>query len=278
MRKSTPLRRNPIFVFGPAAVLLALGFSLITQPGAFGQKHEIILAQLAANKEAGLVPPTPEFHTYLYPNFALDFAGTELVVVNKQRPLNPIDFAPSTLREIKSSKSLDNSRGLQLADNAANAIEKMAVDLTAAGLGPLFINSAYRSYDYQVELFESKTEQYGLEGALIRSAKAGHSEHQTGLAADVSVTSQGCAIMQCFGDTAAGEWIAEHAHEYGLIIRYEEDTTSITGYTYEPWHLRYVGLEVAKLYSERGMHTLEEFWNLPSAEFYLEEITESTSS
>ncbi|MCF8529194.1 MAG: M15 family metallopeptidase [Aquiluna sp.] len=277
MRKSTPLRRNPIFVFGPPVVLFALGISLVSQPDAFGQKHEIILAQIEANKEAGHIPPTPEIDEYLYPLFATEHAGNEYVVVNKQRPLNPIDYAPASLREINSSKSLDNSRGLVLADNAATAIEAMAVDLTAAGLGPLFINSAYRSYGYQSDLFESKTEQYGLEGALIRSAKAGHSEHQTGLAVDVSVTSQGCAIMQCFGGTAAGIWIAENAHKYGLIVRYEEDTTSTTGYTYEPWHLRYVGKEVASLYAERGIHTLEDFWKLPAAEFYLEEITESTN-
>lgn len=84
--------------------------------------------------------------------------------------------------------------------------------------------------------------------------------------------------MQCFGDTDAGIWIAENAHKYGLIVRYEEDTTSTTGYTYEPWHLRYVGEEVASLYAERGIHTLEDFWNLPAAEFYLEEITESTNN
>lgn len=199
------------------------------------------------------------------------------MVVNKQRPLSPIDYAPSTLRVVSSSSSLDNSRNLMLADNAATAIEELATDLTKAGYGPLFINSAYRDYEYQLELFESKTQQYGLEGALIRSARAGHSEHQTGLAADVSVTSQGCAIMQCFGQTNAGKWIAENAHSYGFIVRYEEGTQAITGYTYEPWHLRYVGQEVSNLYFARGENTLEDFWNLPEAELYLEEITESTS-
>ena len=258
-------------------MLLAMGITLLVQPNAFGQKHQLIWEQIRSFEDSGSVPPTPEFDTYSYPNFATAFAGSELVVVNKQRPLNPINYAPATLRVVESSSWLDNSRKLMLADNAATALEKLAADLTKAGLGPLFINSAYRDYDYQLELFKSKTQQYGLAGALIRSAKAGHSEHQTGLAADVSVTSQGCAIMQCFGKTEAGKWIAANAHRYGFIIRYEEGTQAITGYTYEPWHLRYVGTEVSSLYFSRGENTLEDFWNLPEAELYLEEMTESTN-
>ena len=249
----------------------------MAQPNAFGQRHELIWEQINSFNESGRKTPIPAYDSYSFTKLATGFAESELVVVNKQRPLSPIDYAPATLREIASSKSLDNSRKLMLADSAAKALEELALRLTSAGLGPLFINSAYRDYDYQLELFSSKTKQYGLAGALIRSAKAGHSEHQTGLAVDVSVTAQGCAIMQCFGQTDAGSWIASNAHAYGFIIRYEDGTQAVTGYTYEPWHLRFVGLEVATLYFERGEKTLEEFWGLPQAEFYLEEITESTS-
>jgi D-alanyl-D-alanine carboxypeptidase len=151
----------------------------------------------------------------------------------------------------------------------------MAEQMHAEGFGQLFVNSAYRTYDYQVKLFESKTRQYGLAGALVRSAKAGHSEHQTGLAVDVSVPAQGCAIMTCFGETVAGKWVAANSWRFGFIVRYEEETTAITGYSYEPWHLRFVGEALAAEYSENGIHTLEEFWSLPAAEFYPEEVAKS---
>jgi D-alanyl-D-alanine carboxypeptidase len=82
--------------------------------------------------------------------------------------------------------------------------------------------------------------------------------------------------MQCFGDTEAGIWIAENSWRFGFIVRYEKDTEGITGYTYEPWHLRYIGKELASEYHENGMKTLEEFWGYPSAPTY-PEIAESTT-
>jgi D-alanyl-D-alanine carboxypeptidase len=264
-------------VFIPPIALLALGLTLVMQPGAFGARHEIILERIQARKDAGWVVPQPTLDAYDYIRLATEFAGTDWVVVNKHRPLSPLNYAPSNVREVESSKTLDNSRGLELADQAASALEDLAAAMHAEGAGQLFVNSAYRSYDYQLELFESKTKQYGLAGALVRSAKAGFSEHQTGLAVDVSVPSQGCAIMQCFGDTVGGQWLAQNAWRFGFIVRYEEDTTAITGYTYEPWHLRFVGDELAKLYTERGVHTLEEFWGFSAAPDYLDAITESTN-
>ena len=178
---------------------------------------------------------------------------------------------------MKSTESLDNSRELRLTNAAATALEEMASAMQKAGAGQLFINSAYRTYDYQGELFLQKVEQYGEEEALLRSAKAGYSEHQTGLAADVSVPAQGCAIMACFGDTEGGIWLAENSWKYGFIIRYEEGTSEITGYTYEPWHLRFIGKSLAKMYHDSGMNTLEEFWQLPASPNYPQAITASTS-
>jgi len=231
--------------------------------------------QITINAAEGLVPPTPALTDYIYPRLTIDSANQPLVVVNKLRALDPIDFAPPILTVMPSSDSLDNSRELVLAPSAANALVLMAEQMHAEGYGQLFVNSAYRTYDYQVELFESKTRQYGLAGALVRSAKAGHSEHQTGLAVDVSVPAQGCAIMTCFGETAGGKWVAANSWRFGFIVRYEEETIAITGYSYEPWHLRFVGEELANEYSENGIHTLEEFWSLPAAEFYPEEVAES---
>jgi len=270
----TPVRRRASFVFLPPVVAATVGISLLVQ-GAFGQPNFEILEERAKQRElAGWVVPTLELTDYQYPRLATGFAGSEWVVVNKLRPLSPLDFEPQ-VRKISSSESLDNSRGLELRDVAATALEAMAQEMLFQGAGQMFVNSAYRSYDYQLELFIDKVEQYGEAEALVRSAKAGHSEHQTGLAVDVSVPAQGCAIMQCFGDTEAGKWIAENSWKFGYIVRYERDTTSITGYTYEPWHLRYVGTEIARMYANNGIHTLEDFWGFPAAENYTE-IAEST--
>lgn len=276
MPKSTPLKRSPLFIFGPPVLLSILGVGLIVQAGSFASpKLEMVNEQITINAAEGRVPPTLGLTDYIYPRLTIDSANQPLVVVNKLRALEPIDYAPSSLVAMPSSESLDNSRELVLAPSAANALVLMAEQMHAEGYGQLFVNSAYRTYDYQVELFESKTRQYGLAGALVRSAKAGHSEHQTGLAVDVSVPAQGCAIMTCFGETVGGKWVAANSWRFGFIVRYEEETTAITGYSYEPWHLRFVGEELATEYSENGIHTLEEFWSLPAAEFYPEEMTES---
>ena len=265
-------------MFGPPVALISLGLSLIIQPNSFGaNQHEMILDRIEQREASGWVVPTPEFTEYLYPRLTLEIAGTEWVLLNKTRPLNPIDFAPTNLRAMKSSTSLDNSRELRLSLPAASALEEMAAAMFADGAGQTFVNSAYRTYEYQGELFDQKIEQYGQQEALLRSAKAGHSEHQTGLAVDVSVPAQGCAIMQCFGDTVGGMWIAENSWRFGYIVRYEESTSDTTGFTYEPWHLRFIGKPLAKMYHESGMNTLEEFWGLPAAPTYPEPITPSTN-
>ena len=274
MPNPTRVSRKASFVFLPPIAAATLGISLIVT-GAAGQPNFDILDQRAEQRhQSGWVVPNLELTDYLYPRLATGFAGSEWVVVNKHRPLSPLDFEPQ-VREIQSSDSLDNSRGLELREVAAAALEQLAAEMYFQGVGQIFVNSAYRSFEYQSELFVEKVGQYGEAEALLRSAKAGHSEHQTGLAVDVSVPAQGCAIMQCFGDTVAGKWIAENAWKYGYVVRYEQDTTSVTGYTYEPWHLRYVGKDISRMYSEDGIHTLEEFWGYPAAENY-PEMAEST--
>ncbi len=274
MPNPTPVRRRASFVFLPPLIAATAGITLLVQ-GAVGQPNFEILKERAEQRElSGWEIPTLELTDYSYPRLATGFAGSEWVVVNKLRPLSPLDFEP-VVREIESSSSLDNSRGLELREVAATALEEMAAEMSFQGAGQVFVNSAYRSYDYQAGLFEDKVAQYGEAEALVRSAKAGHSEHQTGLAVDVSVPAQGCAIMQCFGDTVAGKWIADNSWKFGYIVRYERDTTSVTGYTYEPWHLRYVGKQIAKMYANNGIQTLEEFWGFEAAESY-PEIAEST--
>lgn len=248
-------------MFLPPIVMFALGFWL------FSQGH------------SGEVDPTTSPNTTAEPTTTveridalrplIDDPTSELYVVNKTRPFEPVDYQPENLVVVPGSEALDNSRGQQLAAPAAAALAKLAEAMQQEGFKPLFINSAFRSYQTQVDLFQAKIEQYGEEKALVHSAKPGHSEHQSGLAVDVSEQGGSCAILACFGQTEAGKWLAENSWRYGFIIRYPDGWQPTTGYTYEPWHLRYLSVEVATMYRESRKGTLEDFWGLPPAPDYL---------
>lgn len=122
----------------------------------------------------------------------------------------------------------------------------------------LWIISGYRSYDTQEAIYNRYVNDNGQEEADTYSARPGHSEHQTGLAFDIN------EISYSFGETAAGKWVAENAAQYGFIIRYPQSKQHITGYIYEPWHLRYLGTELAMDVYESGL-CLEEYLNIDSA-------------
>lgn len=118
--------------------------------------------------------------------------------------------------------------------------------------------SGYRSESRQRTLFDNYVKRDGLEAASRYSAKPGYSEHQTGLAMDVSGKDGKCAAEDCFAGTDEANWLADHAYEYGFIIRYPQDKEEVTGYKYEAWHLRYVGVDLAELIHAGGL-TLEEY-------------------
>lgn len=139
---------------------------------------------------------------------------------------------------------------------AQAAFDKMASAAAAEGLN-IYISSGYRSYDYQKGLYERYVARDGQAAADTYSARPGHSEHQTGLAFDLNT------ISDEFADTAEGKWVAEHCHEYGFIIRYQKDKEDITGYKYEPWHIRYLGVETATAVYQSGL-CLEEYLGITS--------------
>ncbi|MGC2872986.1 D-alanyl-D-alanine carboxypeptidase family protein [Ihubacter sp. mB4P-1] len=120
------------------------------------------------------------------------------------------------------------------------------------------IVSAYRDYALQKQLFAYWCKVDGKKQALRTSAKAGRSEHQTGYALDVSCASEGWDLQESFGLTPEGQWLADHCWKYGFIIRYKGETEAVTGYAYEPWHIRYVGEAAAKEIYEQNV-TLEEY-------------------
>lgn len=182
---------------------------------------------------------------------SIDDPASIWVVVNKSRPLQPLSFAPDDL--------VDVGNGQVIRQAAAAALQEMINAAAAEGLElqPL---SGYRSYQTQQTVYAREVATYGQAVADTQSAKPGHSEHQTGLVMDVG--GGGCGIEDCFGDTAEGKWVAANAHKYGFIIRYPEGKASITGYRYEPWHIRYVGKDLAAEMKHVRIATLEEFFNL----------------
>jgi D-alanyl-D-alanine carboxypeptidase len=153
-------------------------------------------------------------------------------------------------------------------EEAAIATVELATAMAAAGKGTLVLNSGFRTYKNQEGLYNRTRDTRGLAVAEKLSARPGHSEHQLGLAADFSVKGQGCVIMVCFGKTEAGIWLAENAHEHGFILRYPKGYKPVTGFQYEPWHFRYVGVELATEIKAKGIKTLEEFWGVESAPDY----------
>lgn len=142
---------------------------------------------------------------------------------------------------------------------AAAALEKMFAGAKSDGVYLAGV-SAYRSEKTQTTLFNNYVKRDGEEKARTYSAVPGHSEHQTGLAIDVSGSDGICAAESCFGGTKEANWLADHAAEYGFIIRYPEGKQAITGYKYEPWHIRYVGKDIAEDIAARGI-TLEEYYD-----------------
>ncbi|WP_431806577.1 M15 family metallopeptidase [Microbacterium paraoxydans] len=187
------------------------------------------------------------------------------VVVNKSLPLNPADYEPAALDAVP--LQMTTPSGLVRPDVAA-AVGAMADAAQAAGVGRLGANNGYRSYGLQVSTYDSHVRAQGQAEADAGSARPGHSEHQTGLALDVVACTSGCGGLDGFGATSQSAWVAEHAWEYGFVVRYESVGTPVTGYAPEPWHLRYVGVDLAAAYHEGGYHTLEEFFGLPAAPDY----------
>jgi D-alanyl-D-alanine carboxypeptidase len=190
------------------------------------------------------------------------------IVVNKLRPLNPIDYVPKDLVAPRFGSLNANPYGRKLRKEASTAAYKLAMAMNAAGKGSLIIQSAYRSYSEQKVIHARQVERYGLKAGEALAARPGYSEHQTGWAMDVSARGQGCQIRVCFGQTKAGSWLAANAYKYGFITRYPNNATHVTGYQYEPWHLRYVGKGLARVMHEDKVHTLEKFFNLPAAPNY----------
>lgn len=181
------------------------------------------------------------------------------VLVNKRNKL-PDNYQPSDLIYPNIPFTFNQkAEKRQMRTVAGAAIEKLFAGAKQQGMHLLGV-SAYRSHASQTALFNHYVNQDGYEAARTYSALPGTSEHETGLAIDVTGGDGKCAAEDCFEGTKEADWLQDHAAEYGFIIRYPKGKASITGYQYEPWHLRYVGKAIAKEIMNRGI-TLEEYYN-----------------
>nr|WP_246569930.1 D-alanyl-D-alanine carboxypeptidase family protein [Lentibacillus saliphilus] len=183
----------------------------------------------------------------------------QLALVNKANAL-PKDYVPIDLvvPDVRFPFEEDYPKK-QLRKVAADALEALFAEADQAGI-TLFAQSGYRAYSTQVFLFNRYAEKHGVEEANKFSARPGESEHQTGLTMDVTSESVDFRLVTDFGETPEGQWIKEHAADFGFIIRYPEGKEDITLYQYEPWHLRYVGEKTAQEIMNNAL-TLEEYFN-----------------
>ncbi|WP_255220740.1 M15 family metallopeptidase [Terribacillus saccharophilus] len=184
------------------------------------------------------------------------------VVVNKTRKF-PDGWQPKDLVEpdvpFYFSEHLEKRK---MRKEAAEALEDLFAASQKDGM-ELVAASGYRSEERQKEIYENNVATQGQEETDKVSSRPGRSEHQTGLAIDLTSAEMALALEETFIKTDEGKWLAEHAHEYGYIIRYPEGKSDITGYSYEPWHIRYVGKDLAKQIYEENT-TLEEHFQMES--------------
>ena len=185
---------------------------------------------------------------------------SKLVLVNKNYALDS-SYAPSDL-VLPNVLALghEQNKTIYLREEASQHLEQL-FSAAEQEAGLIFLaRSGYRSYETQVSLYQRYVDQNGQEAADRFSARAGHSEHQTGLAIDVTADSVNGQLTTEFGKTAEGIWLKDNAHRFGYIIRYLEGRESETGYQYEPWHIRYVGVEAAtEIYENNWI--LEQYLN-----------------
>lgn len=176
--------------------------------------------------------------------------NNSLVLVNKYHQLSS-DFVPANLKTIDKNYSLGNQR---LQEEAQVAFEKLAKAAREDNHKVRAV-STYRSFEYQKNLYNNYVKAHGITATDTFSARAGHSEHQTGLAVDVDDAS---SKYTSFRNTQAFLWMKDNAHKYGFNLRYPENKTAITGFAYEAWHYRYLGTQVASYLYENDL-TFDEY-------------------
>ncbi|MFC4394927.1 M15 family metallopeptidase [Arthrobacter sedimenti] len=234
-----------------------------TAPSSVPPSPEAVTASAGATADAATVgqspaapSPTPPPSATLARQFSLDDPASPWVIVNKHRPLKPADYVPADL--VRPAVAI----------SAAGEAEAMCAAAARDGVG-IVLASGYRSYSTQVTTYNGYVAARGQADADTASARPGHSEHQTGWAFDIGDGGGACSFEPCFAEQAAAAWAKANGHRFGFVVRYPWMLHPITGYFYEPWHLRYVGVEAATDMLNRGIGTLEEYFGLEAAPAYL---------
>lgn len=198
------------------------------------------------------------------PNCSISVAASYQVVVNKVRPLRPVTYQARDLIRVPKF----NPYGRLVRRAVSKAIVLMGTAMKADGQGTLIVQSGYRSYKSQKTIHNAKVKLLGKVRGENLAARPGYSEHQTGLAVDFAA--KGVSTLQVsFAKTKAGIWLAANAYRFGFVLRYPKGETPTTGYSFEPWHFRYVGRDLAKVMHDRIISTLEAYFALPAAPNYL---------
>jgi D-alanyl-D-alanine carboxypeptidase len=265
-----PRRRRTIIVCTVLTLLVTAGLSVyfaVTQVQITNQQQKVDaltrsanarIAEIEAIKKQPVYITLPGADKIQVPVDDFEAASSTWTLVNKGRGL-PIDYIPTDLvvaeQPTRSNATSDEKR---LRAVTSEALKKLFTAASVDGHS-LMIGSAYRSAVTQDSLFNRYVATSGYDQADRYSAHPGFSEHQTGLAVDISTTSQQCYLSECFINTADGSWLAENAYKYGFNLRYAKGKETTTGYNFEPWHYRYVGVPLATALYQSGL-TLDEAW------------------
>ncbi|MEV7575051.1 M15 family metallopeptidase [Pseudarthrobacter sp. NPDC089323] len=231
-------------------------------------------ASATTTAEAAAVPPAapeaapaPSPSAELPRQFSLTDPVSPWLIVNKRRPLVPAAYAPADLVRPAVAMTASGEAAL-LNSTTAAAAEAMFAAAARDGVS-MVLASGYRSYATQVATYNSYVAARGQADADTASARPGYSEHQTGWAFDIADGNGACGFQPCFADQPAAVWAKANGHRFGFVVRYPWMFHPITGYYYEPWHLRYIGVEAAMDMASKGIFTLEEYFGVEAAPGYL---------
>lgn len=259
------MKKKLLFVVVPLALLVVIGLvvflvnrNVAKAPADTSDtsKSDVLDKSTDTTKTVDTTVDQPEVvEEVVYPiQLTIEQATAINVVVNKKHKL-PENYVPT----------LTSVAGGQMRPEAAVELQKLLDAASASGIS-LKIISSYRSYNTQVSTYNGYVNQYGQAQADTFSARPGHSEHQTGLAVDLGNNDGSCAFEICFGATAGGQWLTANAANYGFIIRYPDGKETDTGYQYEPWHMRFLGVDTAKAVVASG-NTLDQYYNVVASEY-----------
>ncbi|MCX7522491.1 M15 family metallopeptidase [Microbacterium sp. STN6] len=247
-------------VVAPLAATLLLSGCAATPPSPAA--HSSAAVQSTAPAAPDSATPTPTTPAFRRDAHSTSDPTSIWVIANKKHPLQPADYAPTDLVR----PDMRNVNGQPVRQVIAPALAQMLAAAAQSGL-QFQLQSGYRSYATQVSVYNAIVASSGRAAADTSSARPGFSEHQTGLAVDLSAYPASCTLQACFAGTPQGTWLAANAYRYGFVLRYPEGKEQITGYTYEPWHYRYVGTQLAAEMHATGTQTLEEFFGVTGGDY-----------